>query len=168
MKRILLIAALLLPLLAPAAFGGNISKNQISTFISECQRYEGVEVVQLGGLATMALKATLKLATVDDPQAREALKLITGIKRISVLSYESCAPAVQAKISRRLDRILDGGDLLMEAKDGNDLMQIYGVVDEKTGTVRDFVMHNPSGSSMVCIFGSIPIEKLAKIVSDND
>ena len=56
----------------------------------------------------------------------------------------------------------------MEAKDGNDLMQIYGVVDEKTGTVRDFVMHNPSGSSLVCIFGSIPIEKLAKIVSDND
>ena len=103
MKRILLIAALLLPLLAPAAFGGNISNNQISTFISECQRYEGVEVVQLGSLATMALKATLKLATVDDPQAREALKLITGIKRISVLSYESCAPAVQAKISRRLD-----------------------------------------------------------------
>ena len=168
MKKFLLLAAILLPLIAPAAAGENVPKSTITALISDCQRYEGVEVVQLGGLATMALKATLRLATVDDPEARQALKLITGIKRISVLSYEDCEPAIRDRISRRLDRILDGGDLLMEAKDGDDVTQIYGVVDDKTGTVRDFVMHNPTGYSLICIFGSIPIDKIARVISDND
>ena len=168
MKRMILLAAILLPLFAPAAAGGNVSKSKITALITECQRCEGVEIVQLGGLATMALKATLRLGTVDDPDAREALKLISGIKRISVLNYEACAPAVRDRISRRVDRVLDGSDLLMETRDGNDLMQIYGVVDEGTGTVRDFVMHNPSDASLICIFGSIPIEKIARVISDND
>ena len=47
-------------------------------------------------------------------------------------------------------------------------MQIYGVVDENNGTVRDFVLHNPTESSLICIFGSIPIEKLARVIADND
>ena len=168
MKKILFLLIVLLPLLAPAAAGENVPKSKITALISDCQRYEGVEVVQLGGLATMALKATLRLATVDDPEARQAIKLITGIKRISVLSYEDCEPAIRDRISRRLDRILEGGDLLMEAKDGDDVTQIYGVVDDKTGTVRDFVMHNPTGYSLICIFGSIPIDKIARVISDND
>ena len=116
----------------------------------------------------MALRASLRVAASDDPDVRAALKLITGIKRISVLNYENCEPAIQDKISRKLDRMLDGSDLLMETRDGDDLMQIYGVVDENNGTVRDFVLHNPTESSLICIFGSIPIEKLARVIADND
>lgn len=168
MKKILLLAAILLPLFAPATAGGSVPKSKITSFIYDCQRYEGVEVVQLGGLAAMALRASLRVAASDDPDVRAALKLITGIKRISVLNYENCEPAIQDKISRKLDRMLDGSDLLMETRDGDDLMQIYGVVDENNGTVRDFVLHNPTESSLICIFGSIPIEKLARVIADND
>ena len=137
-------------------------------FIYDCQRYEGVEVVQLGGLATMALRASLRVAASDDPEVREMMKLITGVKRISVLNYEQCAPDIQDKISRKLNRMLDGSDLLIETRDGNELMQIYGVVDDQNGTVRDFVMHTPSEASLICIFGSIPIDKLARVIADND
>ena len=168
MKKILLLAAILLPLMAPALSGGNIPKSKITSLIAECQRYEGVEVVQLGSLATMALKATVKLAAADDPDVREALKLIGGIKRISIVDYENCVPAVRNKIGRRLDRILADGDLLLETRDGEEIMQIYGVVDEQSGTVRDFVMHNPSGSSLICIFGSIPVEKIARLATLDD
>ena len=168
MKKILFLLTVLLPLLASSAAGRNVPKSKITSFIYECQRYEGVEVVQLGGLAAMALRATIRVAATDDPEVRDVLKLITGIKRISVLNYEQCEPAVQARISRKLDRVLDGSDLLMETRDGDDLMQIYGVVDEKTGTVNDFVLHNPTNASLICIFGSIPIEKIARVIADND
>ena len=168
MKKIILLAALLLPMFAQTLAGGNVPKSKITSFIYDCQRYEGVEVVQLGGLAAMALRASLRVAASDDPDVRAALKLITGIKRISVLNYENCEAAIQDKISRKLDRMLDGSDLLMETRDGDDLMQIYGVVDENNGTVRDFVLHNPTESSLICIFGSIPIEKLARVIADND
>ena len=142
MKKIILLAALLLPMFAQTLAGGNVPKSKITSFIYDCQRYEGVEVVQLGGLATMALRASIRVAASDDPEVRDLLKLVTGIKRIS--------------------------DLLIETRDGNELMQIYGIVDDHNGTVRDFVMHTPSEASLICIFGSIPIERLARIVSDND
>lgn len=168
MKRVLLIVSLLLPLLSGTATGGSISKSKITTFITDCQRYEGVEVVQLGGLATLGLRSALKLSTIGDPEAREVLQLISKIKRISVLEYEDCEPAIQDKITRKLDRLLKDGDLLMETRDGDDLMQIFGVVDDEKGTVNDFVLHTPTSHSLICIFGSIPIEKLAKIVAEND
>ena len=168
MKRVLLIISLLLPLLAGTATGGNISKSKITTFITDCQRYEGVEVVQLGGLATLGLRSAIKLSTIGDPDTREILKLISNIKRISVLEYEDCEPAIQDKITRKLDRLLKDGDLLMETRAGEDRMQIYGVVDDEKGTVNDFVLHTPTRHSLICIFGSIPIEKLAKIAARND
>lgn len=168
MKKIILLAALLLPMFAQTLAGGNVPKSKITSFIYDCQRYEGVEVVQLGGLATMALRASLRVAASDDPEVREMMRLITGVKRISVLNYEQCAPDIQDKISRKLNRMLDGSDLLIETRDGNELMQIYGVVDDQNGTVRDFVMHTPSEASLICIFGSIPIDKLARVIADND
>lgn len=168
MKKILLLAAILLPLFSPALAGGDVPKSKITSFIYDCQRYEGVEVVQLGGLATMALRASLRMAAYDDPEVREVLKLITGIKRLSVLNYEQCAPDIQGKISRKLNRMLDGSDLLIETRDGNEVMRIYGVVDDRNGTVRDFVLHTPSEASLICIFGSIPIEKLTRVIADND
>lgn len=167
MRKFLLSLCLSCTLLSPA-IGGNLSKTQISAFIIECQRYEGVEVVQLGRLATGALKATIRMAGAGDPDVREMLKLIGGIKRIAVLEYGDCEPAIQARITRKLDRMLSEEDLLMETKDGYDRMHIYGVVDDRNGTVNDFVLHTPSSSSLICIFGSIPIEKLAKIVADHD
>lgn len=168
MKRFFLVTALLLQLIAPAALGGNIPKSQMTAFLSDCQRYEGVEVVQLGGLATMALRGAIRLSAIDDPETREVLKLITGIKRVSVMEYEDCEPDVRDKITRKLDRMLKAADLLMETKDGSERMEIYGVVDEKAGKVRDFVLHTPSDYSLICIFGSIPIEQIAKIAAGND
>ncbi len=167
MKKILLTISLLALTLTSLA-GGNISKSQMTAFLSDCQRYEGVEVVQLGGLATMALRSVIRLSTIDDPETREAVKLLTGIKRVSVMEYEDCEAGVREKITRKLDRMLKGADLLMETKDGAERMEIYGVVDEKAGTVKDFVLHTPSSYSLICIFGSIPIEKIAKIAADND
>ena len=168
MKKLLLLAAILLPLCAPTLTGGNIPKSKITSLIAECQHYEGVEVVQLGSLATMALKATVRLAASDEPDVREALKLISGIKRISVIDYENCESITRDKIGRKLDRLLAGGDLLMETRDGNEVMQIYGVVDEENGTVKDFIMHNPSGATLICIFGSIPVEKIARLATQDD
>ena len=168
MKKVLLSILTLMTLLTPALAGGGVSKNQLSSFISECRRYDGVEVVRLGGLTAMALKTTIRLAAADDPDARELVKLISNIKRVCVVDYEDCEPAVRDKISRKLDRILSGSDLLLETRENGQAMQIYGVVDERAGTVRDFVMHDASGSSLICFFGSISIDKLSRILADND
>ena len=86
---------------------------------------------------------------------------------MSVLDYEDCSTAVRERISARLDRALVGSELLMEAKGDDSAMQIFGVVDDKTGTVRDFVLHAPDDCTLICIFGSISMDAVSKVLADD-
>lgn len=168
MKRLALIISILLSLPAlAAAQGKTISKTGITSTISECGSIEGAEMVRLGRVASAALKGTIRLAAINDPDARAALKLMKGLHGITVLDYEDCSTADKEYISRKLERALSGSEKLLEAKDSGDKMMIYGVVDEKSGTVSDFVLYSPSDCALVCLFGSISMEAMARIASDD-
>ena len=170
MKKLLILFVLtLLPLAASASLpvSQTVSKARLTSLISEIRGYDGVEVVRLGALPTAAIKTVLRTAARRDEDAKEALRLLRGIRRVSVLDYEDCSPAVRERISARLDRALVGSELLMEAKDDDASMRIFGVVDEKTGTVRDFVLHSPDGGTLICIFGSISMDAVGKVLADD-
>ncbi len=164
-KIILLFLCLLLPLAASAGTPAKkVSKTKVTSVIAEARRYEGVEVVRLGRVATAALKGLVRAASREDPDAREALQLMRGVKNLTVLDYDDCAPAVRERLARRLDEALGGSELLMEAKEsGGTSMQMFGILDEQTDLVRDFVIHAPSEGALICIFGSIPMDVLGKV-----
>jgi hypothetical protein len=164
-KKILLFLCLLLPLAASAGTPAKkVSKTKVTSVIAEARRYEGVEVVRLGRVATAALKGLVRAASREDPDAREALQLMRGVKNLTVLDYDDCAPAVRERLARRLDEALGGSELLMEAKEsGGTSMQMFGILDEQTDLVRDFVIHAPSEGALICIFGSIPMDVLGKV-----
>ena len=44
-------------------------------------------------------------------------------------------------------------------------MKIYGVFDEQSGTVQDFVLYAPSDCALICLFGSISMDAIAQLVS---
>ncbi len=46
-------------------------------------------------------------------------------------------------------------------------MRIYGVVDESADSVKDFVLYTPSDCALICIFGSISMDAVAKIASND-
>ena len=170
MKRLLLLIVLAqLPLAASASYPATkkVSKTRINSDISEVRRYDGVEVVRLGRLGTSAIRGLVRLAAREDPDAREALTVLRGVKNLTVMEYEDCAPAVRERIVRRLDAALDGSELLMEAKDDGTAMRVYGIVDEQTDRVRDFVIHTPSEHALICIFGSIPMDVLGKLANND-
>jgi hypothetical protein len=170
MKRLLLLFALaLLPLAASAGAPATkkVSKTRITSVISEVRRQDGVEVVRLGRLGTSAIRGLVRVAAREDPDAREALAVLRGVRNLTVMEYDDCAPAVRERIARRLDAALDGSELLMEAKDEGTAMRIYGIVDERTDRVRDFVIHAPSEYALICIFGSIPMDVLGKLAAND-
>jgi hypothetical protein len=163
MKRILLIIGILASLSALAGTRTKtVTSTSIITVISDCRHYEGVEVVNLGRIATAALKGAVRIAAINDPDAREALKIMNGIRGITVLDFEDCSGSDKAIISRRLERALSGSDMLMEASDSGDKMKIYGVMDEKSDKLQNFVMYSPSDCALICIFGSISMDVVAK------
>ena len=158
----------MVPMLAAAAtFGNRASKNRIGSFIADCRRYEGAEVVHLGTFATKIGKGVLKIASIDDPEAREMLKMIRDVKSLYVLNYEDCSNSVKVKVNNRLEKMLEGSDMLMESKDGDDKIKIYGIVDENGEKISDFILHTPSECAVICILGSISTEAIAKIVLDD-
>lgn len=59
-------------------------------------------------LATSLGKGILKIVSIDDPEAREILKMIKDVRSLYVLSYEDCSKSVQAKVSSRLEKMLEG------------------------------------------------------------
>ena len=87
-----------------------------------------------------------------------------NVNGLYVFDYEDCRPALRDKINRRLNRLLNNSDLLMEANDEGERMQIYGLYDERTEAVRDFVLFSPSDCALVCLFGSIPMDTVSSML----
>lgn len=168
MNRIILFFALaLLPLAASAAQPSRtLSKTDLASIISEFRGYDGVEVVKLNRLATGAIKGVVRIAAKSDPDAREALKVMRGLKKLTVLEYEDAAPEVRNRINMRVAQALDGSELLMEAKDGDSAMQVFGIVDDANGLVRDFVLHAPNDCALICLFGSMSMDTLGKLMAE--
>ena len=168
MKRFFFILLLLVPMAAMAGSPeSRISKSQIASVISEYRHFEGVEVVKLGPLATGAVKGVVRVASIGDADARKARELMKGLKSLYVFDYASCKPALRERISRKLNRIFLDTELLMEVSDESDQMQIYGLYDERTDVVRDFVLYTPSECALICLFGSISIDAVSRLM-END
>ena len=149
------------------ASGRQVTKGSVASFISECRRYDGAEVVSLGWLATGAIKSVIRMAAMEDPDARDAVRLVKGIRGVSVFDFEDCSEPDRNLITRRLDKLLRDSEVLMEVTDDGEKMNLYGVYDEKSDTVKDFIMYAPSNCSLICLFGTISMKTLAKL-AEND
>lgn len=165
-KTITILIVLLLPLMGWA--GKNVKKGQLASFVSEYRNVEGVELVRLGTLATSAIKTAIRISAKDDPDSRQALQIINGVRRLMVFDYEDCSAKDKDKINWKISRILKGSELLMEVKDGSDNMQMYGVIEGDGESVRDFVLYTPDSCALICIFGRFSMDAIAKIAAEND
>ena len=170
MKRILLITLLIL---APLAFtasaqSGRISRSAVGAFITECKHYDGVETFRMGRIATGAAKILVRTATIGDPDAWDALMLMKGIKSIYLMDYSDCDDRVKEKITTKLDKLLSKGELLMEARDNGDQMQIFGSVSKNGDYVKDFVLYTPSDATVICVFGRVSLEDFSRLTVRHD
>jgi hypothetical protein len=166
MKKFLLLIALLLPLVASAARPAKrVSKSEVTSLISDFRQYDGVEVVKMGWLGTALLKGVARHADGDEDM-QELRKALRGLKNVTVMEYEEAAPDVRARLDKRISRVLERSELLMEARDGGTGMQLFGVVDDASGTVRDLVMHSPDNCMLICLFGTISMDAVGKLMAE--
>lgn len=163
---------LALLLLVPAAGRGaetakRTPQGRIVSLVSEYRSCEGFEVIRFGGLALTALRQAVRLSDdFDREDTRLALALTKGIRKMVVVDYGDAQDDARRRFTRRLDKLLDGSDLLMEARDGGDSVRIFGVTDGDGSVLRDVVVHAPGSSTLICLFGSLPMETLAKLAGD--
>lgn len=168
MKRLVLLLCVILPCLSCMGTQGEAAnKTRIASTISECRHYEGADYLKLGRLATGAIKGVARVAGVDDPDVLEAVSLMKGIHGLAILSYDDCSDEDKALIVSKLTTALEGSEVLLEASDSGEKVRIYGSYDERTDKVSDFVLFAPSESALICIRGTVSMQDVARIASND-
>lgn len=147
--------------------GKAAGKPQIYTTIYECRQYEGADYLKLGRFATGAIKGVVRVAGIDDPDVSEAVGLLSDIRGLTVFSYDDCSEEDKASINLKLTNALSDSEVLMEASDSGEKVKIYGTYDERSDIVSDFVIFSPSESALICIKGSVSMDTIARIASDD-
>ena len=164
MKKILILILVCLISFTGIAFGAtSLTKARLTSLIKECRGIEGTEVVRLGNFVTGAVKGIVWLASTDDPDAKEFIRIFGGIKSISILEFEDCAPLDRVYISERIGRLLEDADVLVDIKDDGEHMCIYGVYDEEKNTVKDFVMYSQEECALICLFGKMSMDTVSEL-----
>lgn len=162
-KKIILILVCLMSFAGMALGATSLTKTRLTSLIKECRTYDGAEVVRLGGFATGALKGVIRIAGAGDPDTREFFRIFGGIKSISIVEFEDCAPSDRSYINGRIERLLDDAEVLVDIKDDGEHMRIYGVFDEEKNTVKDFVMYSKEECALICLFGKISMDTISEL-----
>ena len=162
-KAIIVLAFLLVPVMTFALVpGGKISKVKVSSLVSQYRGKQGVEVIEIGRLGTALLKGVAAMADGNDKDTREALTALKGIKELTIISYEDAEAVLKQKINGKVEKMLKGVELLMEAKDDGETMRIYGTFNEKTGKVSDVGIFSPTDGTFIFLAGSFNLEDISK------
>lgn len=170
MKKLL--ALLLLVTLPLAAFAGRPAKRinnaRLSALISECRQYDGAEVITIGGFGTSLIKGAVRLSAGNDPEARAALRLFSGVRSFGALEFSDCSEAARERISEKIERLLARSEMLVEVKEDDTHMCVYGLLDDASATVRDIVLYDAEDCVFVYAKGSVSMEAVGKLMATYD
>ncbi len=161
MKKLLITLTILLA--GTLAWAGNPAA-KVQTLVNEFRHNEGFDGITLGPLG-LSLVKTLALSDSDmDAEDREVLKAFTHIRRLSILDFEDARPDVKERFVSRVKKILEGMELILEAKDDGSRLSIYGIDNGKE--IKDCILFDPSGT-LICVRGSVTVEKLMAAVNND-
>lgn len=170
MKKILIAIMLLLPI------AGFAHKDSMSTAIDKIIKeakanssIEGFDVLSLGPTELGLTRSITRLAAIldeDDDDIEQALMMLDGIKKMVIVDYEDASPKNKARFNEKIEHILANEELLMEAKDEEDIVRIYGTSDENGEEIRNFVLYCPEEGDLICISGKISLKDVAPLIND--
>jgi hypothetical protein len=150
--------------LGAAARAGELNP-QLRSLVSSYKGTEGFEIVDIGGIGLGLLKAAAKSAA-ETPEDREALKLFNGLKRLTIVDFSDAAPETREKFLRKANRILQGGEMLMEAKDGDETVRIFGTSSEDGSLLEDIALL--AGDALIFVRGSIRADQIGALMKQAD
>lgn len=174
MKQYLLFALICLLSFTGCANGANNDKSKtvadggrLSSLINEFNPKDGFHVVKIGSLGTSIAKSIMKRAAKEDGDIQLVSNIAEGIDRIVVIAFEDADDSDKAHFKARLQDCLNNSELLLEAKDGDDRMSIYGAISDDAATIKDFLFYVPSEDALVCMFGSVSVDAVGKLIEAN-
>ncbi len=137
-------------------------RNQkVDSLVKEYRGNDGFDVISMGPLSLSLIKVVVAVGGDLDQEDRVALAGLNGIRKITIVDFEGAAHAVKEQFCSRMETILKGMELILEAKDQGSTMRIYGIDDGKK--IRDCILYSSDGA-LICTRGSIDLENLGQLM----
>lgn len=170
MRKMVVVMLLILASAAVFAKSGEnaVRQEKLLELISEYSEKKNFNVIRISSFGASAIKGVVRAASAfdGDKDLKDTLEVIKGIRGGVIVKYGDCSEAVRRGFDRRLGELLENCDVLFEAKDDEDMIRMYGVIDENAEDVKDFILYIPSDAALVCLFGTIKLDDVAKIVAE--
>ena len=161
MKKILITLLMILSLGTGAQAGRPRQNTQLRTLVASYRGTEGFEVADFGGAALSLMKAAARSA-VDTEEDRQALEVFRGLKRFTVVDFSDASDHAREAFLRKANRILDQGEMLMEAKDGGETIRIYGSSSKDENFLEDIVLL--AEDTLIFVRGTIRIDQIEALM----
>lgn len=118
-------------------------------------------MVSMGRLGIKLLKGAVALSGDLDEEDRAALKAFSGIKRLIIMDFEEASAQNKADFNRKVEKILDGMELILEARDSGESLRIYGMEDGED--IRDCILYSSDGA-LIITQGRIGLAHLGELM----
>ena len=150
--------------LGTAALAGN-PNTQLRNLASSYKGAEGFEVVDIGGVGLRLLRLAAR-TSVESKEDREALKLFSGLKRLTIVDFSEASAPMRDQFLGKANRILSGSEMLLEMKDGGETVRIYGVSSADGSLLEDIALL--AEDTLIFIRGSIRTDQIEALMRQAD
>ena len=144
----------------------NAQPNVSSKIISIVNEYEsepGCDVVSVGRLGLDMIKIIAKLSA-DSKEDKDVLSVFDGINKILVVDYEEMEVSKRQVINSRLTNVLDRAEKILEVKDEEDTLLVYGTTGKDGDSLKDVIVYIPEDGALICFWGSVDFDKIADLI----
>ena len=160
-----IMVALMLPLGNADARKRDMS--DLTSLIKEYKNYDSFDCVSVGGVLLSLMRSMVKSEAAGDPDAMAALSLLKGINHITVADFDGCPRDIKDSFVSRATVILESFDMLMEAKDSESSVVIYGTMNQNADVLNNVIVYAPQDCALICIEGKVPMKDLGAIIESS-
>lgn len=121
--------------------------------------------MELGSAATLIKGIAGLSGEAEDDDTKKALEAIKDIDDLTVLTFEDCSDEDKKVIKSKLESILEKAEILLEASEDGEKVQIFGTSKEGTNVVNDVIVYIPDECTVVCLMGSISMDDLTQMIN---
>lgn len=121
--------------------------------------------MELGSAATLIKGIAGLSGEAEDDDTKKALEAIKDIDDLTVLTFEDSSDEDKKVIKSKLESILEKAEILLEASEDGEKVQIFGTSKEGTNVVNDVIVYIPDECTVVCLMGSISMDDLTQMIN---
>ena len=150
----------------PVAIAGNAGTKTVDSLTSIVNEYSaepGCEVVSVGKLGINIARFFVNLSA-ETKEDKDVLSVFGGINKILVVDYEGMEFSKRQILNSRLAGVLDTAEKIIEVKDEEDTLLVYGTSGKGGETLEDIIIYVPEDYALICFIGSIDFDKLSDLI----